>query len=55
MVAYAAAMTASLATKLSLGKHEEPVDLGDLGCPAKGSLLHVSPLWVTQYCLGNSF
>lgn len=35
MVAYVAAMIASLATKLSLSKQEEPVDLGDLWCPTK--------------------
>ncbi|KAL6211663.1 hypothetical protein ACLB2K_016886 [Fragaria x ananassa] len=36
MAAYVAAMTASLASKLSLSKQEEPVDLRGLRSPAKG-------------------
>ena len=38
MAASVAAMTASLASKLSLSKQEEPVDLGDLRSPTKGFL-----------------
>ncbi|KAL6129438.1 hypothetical protein ACLB2K_072788 [Fragaria x ananassa] len=36
MAASVAVMTASLASKLSLSKQEEPIDLGDLRSPTKG-------------------
>lgn len=36
MAASVAAMIASLASKLSLSKHDEPMDLDDLKCPSKG-------------------
>ncbi|KAL6145235.1 hypothetical protein ACLB2K_055923 [Fragaria x ananassa] len=35
-LASVAAMIASLASKLSLSKHDEPMDLDDLKCPSKG-------------------